>query len=95
MGLAVLDPAMLGDKANPFATPLEILPEWLQIIAKILPLVHIFEEMRNILINGIISYTQIFLAITISIFYFALGVAVFYISYAGAKIRGTLINVGE
>ena len=24
VGLAVLDPAMLGDKANPFATPLEI-----------------------------------------------------------------------
>ncbi len=75
--------------------PIEILPEWLQIIAKILPLVHIFEEMRNILINDIISYTQIFLAITISIFYFMLGVAVFYISYAGAKVRGTLINVGE
>ena len=28
VGLAVLDTAMLGDKANPFATPLEILPEW-------------------------------------------------------------------
>ena len=75
--------------------PIEILPEWLQIIAKILPLVHIFEEMRNILINDIISYTQIFLAIVISIFYFMLGVAIFYISYAGAKIRGTLINIGE
>ena len=75
--------------------PIEILPGWLQVIAKILPLVHIFEEMRNILINDIISYSRIFLAIVISIFYFMLGVAVFYISYAGAKIRGTLINVGE
>ena len=28
VGLAVLDPAILGEKANPFATPLEILPEW-------------------------------------------------------------------
>lgn len=28
VGLAVLDPAMIGDPANPFATPLEILPEW-------------------------------------------------------------------
>ena len=27
-GLAVLDPAMVGEPANPFATPLEILPEW-------------------------------------------------------------------
>ena len=75
--------------------PIEILPSSLQIIAKILPLVHIFEEMRNILINEIISYTQILLAIAISIFYFIFGVTVFYISYAGAKTRGTLINVGE
>ena len=28
IGLAVLDPAALGEPANPFATPLEILPEW-------------------------------------------------------------------
>lgn len=26
--LAVLDPAIVGEPANPFATPLEILPEW-------------------------------------------------------------------
>ena len=28
IGLAVLDPATNGEPANPFATPLEILPEW-------------------------------------------------------------------
>lgn len=28
VGLAVLDPALIGEPANPFATPLEILPEW-------------------------------------------------------------------
>ena len=28
VGLAVLDPAMIGEPADPFATPLEILPEW-------------------------------------------------------------------
>ncbi len=28
VGLAVLDPAMVGEPADPFATPLEILPEW-------------------------------------------------------------------
>ena len=71
------------------------MPEWLQLTAKILPLVHIFEEMRNILINDIISYTQILLAVVISFFYFVFGVTIFYISYAGAKIRGTLISVGE
>ncbi len=28
VALAVLDPALVGEPANPFATPLEILPEW-------------------------------------------------------------------
>ena len=28
VSLAVLDPAMVGEPADPFATPLEILPEW-------------------------------------------------------------------
>ena len=28
VGLAILDPAMIGEPADPFATPLEILPEW-------------------------------------------------------------------
>jgi cytochrome b6-f complex subunit 4 len=28
IGLAVLEPSSFGEKANPFATPLEILPEW-------------------------------------------------------------------
>eukprot|EP00415_Alexandrium_ostenfeldii_P004111 UN4111 len=27
-GLAVLEPLSIGTRANPFATPLEILPEW-------------------------------------------------------------------
>ena len=75
--------------------PIEILPEWLQIIAKILPLVHIFEEMRNILIYDIINYYQIFKAIFISLVYFVIGIVIFYLSYNGAKNRGTLINMGE
>jgi cytochrome b6-f complex subunit 4 len=28
VGLSVMEPSGLGEKANPFATPLEILPEW-------------------------------------------------------------------
>ncbi len=75
--------------------PIEILPDWLQVISKLLPLVHIFEEMRNILIYNTINYFQIFKAIFISFLYFAFGVLVFYWSYSGAKVRGTLINMGE
>ena len=28
IGLSILEPSALGEKADPFATPLEILPEW-------------------------------------------------------------------
>ena len=75
--------------------PIDILPEWLQMIAKLLPLVHIFEEMRNILIYDSVNNFQILKAIVISFIYFVLGIFVFYLSYNGAKNRGTLINMGE
>ena len=75
--------------------PIEILPDWLQVIAKLLPLVHIFEEMRNILIYDIVNYYQILKAILISTVYFIMGIIIFYLSYAGAKNRGTLLNMGE
>ena len=75
--------------------PIEILPEWLQYIAKLLPLVHLFEEMRNILIHDLISYYAILKACMISLFYFIVGIFIFYYSYSGAKDRGTLINMGE
>ncbi len=75
--------------------PIEILPNSLQIVAKGLPLVHIFEEMRSILMNGTVSYFDIIKSISLSIVYFVFGVIIFYVSYFGAKDRGTLINMGE
>ena len=75
--------------------PIEILPNSLQIIAKGLPLVHIFEEMRSILMTGNVNYFDIIKSISISIVYFVLGVVIFYVSFLGAKVRGTLINMGE
>ena len=75
--------------------PIDILPESLQIIAKALPLVHIFEEMRNILINNTVNSFQIFKSVAISLIYFSVSVIVFYLAYYGAKNRGTLINIGE
>ena len=75
--------------------PIEILPNILQIVAKGLPLVHIFEEMRNILINQTVNSIAIFKSIMISAIYFVGGVIIFYISYYGAKKKGTLINIGE
>tara|TARA_A100001011_G_scaffold315792_1_gene334574 strand:+ start:1712 stop:2503 length:792 start_codon:yes stop_codon:yes gene_type:complete len=75
--------------------PVDILPGSLQIIANALPLVHIFEEMRNILLNNSVNSYEIFKSILISIVYFVVGVTVFYMAYYGAKDKGTLINMGE
>ena len=75
--------------------PIEILPEWLQQVAKFLPLVHLFEEMRSILIDNLVDYIAILKACMISFVYFIAGIIVFYSSYNGAKLRGTLINMGE
>ncbi len=75
--------------------PIEVLPESLQLIAKALPLVHIFDEMRSILINNSFNSYDIIKSISISIIYFIIGVAIFYKSYSGAKENGTLINMGE
>ena len=75
--------------------PIEILPNILQLIAKCLPLVHIFEEMRSILMTETVNYFNIVKSIAISLIYFIFGIIIFYISYFGAKKRGTLINMGE
>ena len=75
--------------------PLSILPDWLQIIAKMLPLVYIFEEVRSILLNSIVNYSNIMSAFILNFIYFLLSVFVFYRSFHEARKRGTLINVGE
>ena len=75
--------------------PIEILPTWLQLVAKFLPLVHLFEEMRSILIEDIVNYYAVLKACIISLIYFIVGIIVFFWSYDGAKKRGTLMNMGE
>ncbi len=75
--------------------PLSILPDWLQIIAKGLPLVYIFEEVRSILLNNIVNYSNIMSALILNLIYFLLSVFVFYSAFDEARRKGTLINVGE
>ena len=74
--------------------PIEILPNFLQIVAKSLPLVHIFEEMRSILMNNSVSYINILKSIMISAIYFIFGIVVFYFSYFGAKKKGNFNKYG-
>ena len=50
--------------------PITILPDWLQIISKFLPLVYIFEEARSILVNNDVNYINIMNALALNVFYF-------------------------
>tara|TARA_B100001123_G_C15302136_1_gene1021404 strand:+ start:602 stop:1162 length:561 start_codon:yes stop_codon:yes gene_type:complete len=75
--------------------PLSILPDWLQILAKCLPLVYIFEEVRAILLHNIVDYSNIFRALILNLFYFTSAIIIFYMSFSGARNKGTLINMGE
>ena len=75
--------------------PLSILPEWLQLISKFLPLVYIFEEARSILINNVVDYSNIINALLLNLVYFIIAVMIFYYSFYGARKKGTLVNMGE
>ena len=75
--------------------PVEILPGIFQTIAFALPLVYIFEETRNILVNGTVNYENIINAIYLNGFYLTLSIFVFYYSFDKARDKGTLINIGE
>ena len=75
--------------------PLSILPDWLQVLAKFLPLVYIFEEVRSILINNVVDYSNIFTALKLNFVYFVSAISVFYLAFYGARKKGTLINMGE
>ena len=65
--------------------PLSILPEWLQILAKGLPLVYIFEEARSILVNNVVDYKNIMTALILNLFYFVFAIVIFYLAFYGAR----------
>ena len=75
--------------------PLSILPEWLQVLTKILPLVYIFEEVRSILLNNVVNYSNIVIALELNLIYLVGAIVIFYLAFYGAREKGTLINVGE
>ncbi len=75
--------------------PIEILPNFFQLLAKMLPLVYIFDETRNILINEMINYNNLIYAYSLNLVYLLVGIVFFYASFAKARIKGTLMNMGE
>tara|TARA_B100000965_G_scaffold170608_1_gene142334 strand:- start:27 stop:587 length:561 start_codon:yes stop_codon:yes gene_type:complete len=75
--------------------PIEILPDFFQTIAYALPLVYIFEEARNILINNTVNFENIINAFYLNGIYLIFAISLFYYSFNKARKKGTLINIGE
>ena len=75
--------------------PMSILPDWLQVVAEFLPLVYIFEEVRSILLDNVVDYSNIITALKLNLIYFTAAVFVFYLAFYGARKKGTLVNIGE
>ena len=75
--------------------PIEILPDFFQTIAYMLPLVYIFEEARNILINNSVNFENIINAFILNGIYLLVAISLFYYSFNKARKKGTLINIGE
>ncbi len=75
--------------------PIDILPNFFQIVAKGLPLVYIFDETRNILLNGSLNYENLKYAYLLNLIYLSCGIGLFYYAFLKARVKGTLINMGE
>ena len=75
--------------------PIETLPEMFQKIAYSLPLVYVFEEARNILINNSVNLENLYSALKLNVVYLTLAIILFYYSFSEARKKGTLINIGE
>ena len=75
--------------------PVDILPNFFQIVAYIMPLVYVFEEARRILIDQTFNLENIYKAFILNIIYLTIAIFLFYYSFNQARKKGTLINIGE
>ena len=75
--------------------PIDILPDWLQSVASILPSALVFEGMRNVLFDGIFRYDLFWKALGLNIIYILGGIGIFVYFFRSARERGLLYQIGE
>ncbi len=75
--------------------PLATLPSWLQPIAEALPPTHVFEGMRALLIQKQFRADQMLIAFGLNIAYFSVAYIMFRYLLWQARIKGSLMQIGE
>jgi len=73
--------------------PVSILPDFLQKVAALVPLSYVFEGMREILEYGTFSVQNIFVALSLSLFYIMMTLGLFYITFKRVKKSGKLVKL--
>ncbi|MDA0740277.1 MAG: ABC transporter permease, partial [Nitrospirae bacterium] len=75
--------------------PVSVLPTWLQPIALANPAAHVFEGMRDVLLNQSIPWEHLAWATGLNAFYLLLMIGVYQYTFSVCKDRGMLVRVGE
>lgn len=75
--------------------PVSVLPDWLQVVAHLLPASYVFEGMRAVLFEHVFHAGLFLHALLLNAVYLALGITVFLGVFRAARRRGLLINIGE
>lgn len=75
--------------------PLASLPLWLQPVAQILPAAHIFEGLRALLLHNQVDWRQFGMALGLNLIWATAAVMIFAGEFRRARVRGTLISIGE
>jgi ABC-2 type transport system permease protein len=72
--------------------PLDIMPQWMQLVARVIPTSYIFEGMRRVLQDGFVDYSGLLMATLLNGIYFVFAVWFFLWSYQKAREHGMLMK---
>ena len=75
--------------------PVNVLPDFMQGIAKFVPASHVFEGMREVIANGRFPVEQLIWAAGLDIVYLIVSIFIFYYMFRSVKARGLLLHIGE
>ena len=75
--------------------PVSVLPSWLQPVANIVPASHVFEGMREVLIQHTFSIDLFITALLLNVLYMIAGTAIYLRAIRTARERGMLLQMGE
>lgn len=75
--------------------PIAVLPDWLQVIAWLLPSSHVFEGMRAVMFEGVMRTDLMVQAACLNVVFLLAGTGVFLKAFNSARRRGLLLQIGE